>query len=947
MEPGGNHQTGALAEMSNTTSRSLPTETENTTATAPSSSNTPTTAAATTVAATAASSAEPHANNTPKSLDAETTTDKVQVSSTTQASGTDDGEWVWSNGIVANTPAADRDELRHSDAGSGDCGGSQVGAAAAAAAEHEAVSVDALESSSSGSSVNDVAANLSGSTNNSTPTTLLPTTTKTSTTTTTIERASPEQHLQEIPMESNSSTTDYKLDNNDLLSSDTDINQVSTPVLGSATDRTLNMLSTQIAGLSMSTANPDSVPSDISNSLAPVPDEPKLNDISPPTPRKDDNNNNTITSTGSNSRSPISPALLQTLPLPQPPPAPPPKDVPPKDRVYLDPASLTPGRSRSVSPTRDSSDRELPRNPRSGSSSEDDEPGDNTRSEIHNIFEQSNEKSSTPLASSGSQPPIMHPIRSSSLSNEGGKPADTTSPGQASQQIPQAAVTPTPNAAGKAREEAVQSPIVPQQQLQPPPPPPDEDLPFDFHRFLRQLRKGSADPVAKFLSSFLREFAKKQWMVHEQVKIVHDFLNFIYGKMENCDVWRDVGEVEMDNAREGMEKLVMNRLYTQAFSPEILQASPPSAGGSRRTPSDDMFPGRRGQHQEDVERDEVLAQKVRIYGWIREEHLDIGDTVRGDGGRKFLDLAVNEMVKIKNYRAPRDKVICVLNCCKVIFGLLRHSNSDESADKFIPLLIYVVLRANPEHLVSNVQYILRFRNPDKLNGEAGYYLSSLMGAIQFIENLDRSSLTITDEEFERNVEAAVAAIAERPPPSPPQLPPRRQSSYNTETVSEKGRRSTEGRSSTSSNDSSSGESDEKAAVAGLLRTIQRPLTTIGRIFSDGEPANATLSLSSNSGPALTPRGRSPSAEDSLLTAVGGRGHSGRRKPAVTAEEAAARQASAETEEARRIQRNEHETVVDILKAMFPALDKEIIADVVSMKEGRVGEAVDACLALSG
>lgn len=511
---------------------------------------------------------------------------------------------------------------------------------------------------SSSCSVNDVAANLSGSTNNPTLT-LLPTT-KTSTTT------SPEQHLQEILMESNSSPTDYKLDNNDLLSSDTDINQVSTPVLGSATDRTLNMLSTQVAGLSMSPANPDSVPSDISNSLAP---EPELKEISPPTPRKDDdnNNNNTIASSNnSSSRSPISPALLQTLPLPQPPPAPPPKDVPPKDRVYLDPAPLTPGRSRSVSPTRDSSDRELPRNPRSGSSSEDDEPGDNTRSEIHNIFEQSNEKSSTSLASSGSQPPIMHPIRSSSLSNESGNPANTTLPGQSSHQIPQPAVTPTPNVAGKAREEAIQSPLVPQQQQQPPPP--DEDLPFDFHRFLRQLRKGSADPVAKFLSSFLREFAKKQWMVHEQVKIVHDFLNFIYGKMESCDVWRDVGEVEMDNAREGMEKLVMNRLYTQTFSPEILQASPPSAGGSRRTPSDEMFPGRRGQHQEDVERDEVLAQKVRIYGWIREEHLDIGDTVRGDGGRKFLDLAVNEMVKIKNYRAPRDKVICVLNCCKVIFG---------------------------------------------------------------------------------------------------------------------------------------------------------------------------------------------------------------------------------------------------------------------------------------
>lgn len=60
-------------------------------------------------------------------------------------------------------------------------------------------------------------------------------------------------------------------------------------------------------------------------------------------------------------------------------------------------------------------------------------------------------------------------------------------------------------------------------------------------------------------------------------------------------------------------------------------------------------------------------------------------------------------------------------------GLLRNTKKgDTSADSFIPLLIFVVLQANPDHLVSNIQYILRFRNQDKLGGEAGYYLSSLV-----------------------------------------------------------------------------------------------------------------------------------------------------------------------------------------------------------------------------
>ncbi|KAI9790235.1 MAG: hypothetical protein M1816_005260 [Peltula sp. TS41687] len=297
------------------------------------------------------------------------------------------------------------------------------------------------------------------------------------------------------------------------------------------------------------------------------------------------------------------------------------------------------------------------------------------------------------------------------------------------------------------------------QRVSPPEPDPEPDLPFDFHRFLEQLRHRSADPVAKYLRSFLVEFGKKQWMVHEQVKIISDFLAFIANKMSQCEVWQGVSEAEFDNAREGMEKLVMNRLYTQTFSPAIPPPSHLITEGKGKQRNRDSGPGRRGQHQEDVERDIVLAQKVRIYQWVREEHLDLRPV--SESGRKFLNLAQQELLKINSYRAPRDKIICALNSCKVIFGFLRNAKSDQSADSFIPLLIYVVLHANPEHLVSNVQYILRFRNQEKLGGEAGYYLSSIMGVIQFIETMDRTTLTISNAEYETNVEAAVSAIAEK------------------------------------------------------------------------------------------------------------------------------------------------------------------------------------------
>ncbi|KAG6002784.1 hypothetical protein E4U21_002774 [Claviceps maximensis] len=557
--------------------------------------------------------------------------------------------------------------------------------------------------------------------------------------------------------------------------------------------------------------------------------------------------------------------------------------------------------------------------------------------------------------------------RKSSLSTEGAAAVDDEGP-----PVPpkDGAFGTPPRARTKEERRAssiLKSPASPQLSLHRPPPPepePEPTLAFDFHRFLEQLRNKKADPVARYLKSFLSEFGKKQWMVHEQVKIISDFLAFIANKMMVCEVWRDISDAEFDNAREGMEKLVMNRLYAQTFSPAIAPPMPIPGTRSRRRGADVsslVGPGRRGQHQEDVERDEVLTQKINIYGWVKLEHLDIPSF--GDSGRRFLKLAQQELLKIKSYRAPRDKIICVLNCSKVIFGLLKHNKSDSSADSFMPLLIYVVLQCNPEHLVSNVQYILRFRNQEKLGGEAGYYLSSLMGAIHFIENMDRSSLTISDDEFESNVEAAVSAIAEKHQATSP-------TSLQT-TFDEKasfaggssGRPSIDGAEGSSaprrSTSSSDGEAQDNAAISGLLRTFQKPLSTIGRIFSD-ELASTTSGAGSTSGAASprTPGRQSPQSHYQTQThSIHLTPQQKQRQPShrqqeapprhtLSAEEAAARQASAEAAEARRLQRAEHVNVVETLSGMFPDLDKDIISDVVYQKQGRVGLAVDACLALS-
>lgn len=220
-----------------------------------------------------------------------------------------------------------------------------------------------------------------------------------------------------------------------------------------------------------------------------------------------------------------------------------------------------------------------------------------------------------------------------------------------------------------------------------------------------------------------------------------------------------------------------------------------------------------------------------------------------------------------------------------------------------------------------------------------------MGAIQFIENLDRTSLTISDEEFEKKVEAAVSIIAEGhneeeilppPPPPPSSRPPTHPQ------VSEKSglsqpevvpRNSIEAEYSTPRRPTSSRDnpsflaagdgSDEHTAVGGLLRTIQRPLSSLGRMFSDdlsnpqrSETRAQPGSASQPSPPQrLSPAVFQPPENSNDITSASLESRAAERssrsyetKP--SAEDAAARQASAESAEAQRIQRAEHQDVVE-------------------------------------
>lgn len=453
---------------------------------------------------------------------------------------------------------------------------------------------------------------------------------------------------------------------------------------------------------------------------------------------------------------------------------------------------------------------------------------------------------------------------------------------------------------------------------------PEPDVSFDFHKFLQQLRMKSATPIVKYMKSFLYEFSRRHWTLNEQIRIVHNFFHFISEQMVLYEPWKSFNMKELDNAYEGVEKLIMNKLYTRTFSPCI---------------SEEVIAAGNTGHTEDLERDLLLREKIKIYGWIEEQHLEIPQT---EFNGRFFKLAQQELLMMDDYRAPRDKIICVLNCCKILFGFLRHVGSKESADNFTPVLIYVILKAKCPFLISNVNYISRFRDPGKFSGEAEYYVSSLAAAISYIENIDEKSLAITHAEFESKVEEAVALVAQENNEYPMDLKNRRVVETDSETAPQRISRDV----LAPARDFIQKNSEQ------AIRSIQRPLTTISRMIYDARDDFEGLSTQDQQ--SLKPSTVNVGTlrdEDKAQAAKGIPFNSDARLPNAASANRVRRNRIGSSKHsferaAHSMELRDRDETLQTLTSMFPNIEKDVVELIVDAKGGRVGACVDALLELS-
>ncbi|OTB20164.1 hypothetical protein K445DRAFT_17452 [Daldinia sp. EC12] len=110
--------------------------------------------------------------------------------------------------------------------------------------------------------------------------------------------------------------------------------------------------------------------------------------------------------------------------------------------------------------------------------------------------------------------------------------------------------------------------------------------------------------------------------------------------------------------------------------------------------------------------------------------------------REYLDQARKDLMLMHEKRYPLGKLNHLKAAHKSIVETLSHFHPSSSADEIMPMLIYTLITMPPEKLsvISDSNFIQRFRWEEKIEGEAAYCLTNLEAAITFLQTVDLASL---------------------------------------------------------------------------------------------------------------------------------------------------------------------------------------------------------------
>ncbi|KAH8582097.1 Vps9p RAB5 like RAB GTpase binding involved in vacuolar sorting [Cryptosporidium sp. chipmunk genotype I] len=297
-----------------------------------------------------------------------------------------------------------------------------------------------------------------------------------------------------------------------------------------------------------------------------------------------------------------------------------------------------------------------------------------------------------------------------------------------------------------------------------------------YNRFLILLKDKMCSEIVFFVAKFIQQYprldeglldliygeSRERFDLEEIINgnedigtqalanILHSFVRFCGDLLKETRVFGKVGNEEEEKIFiiEGLEKLVTTKLYNVLFDAVSFE-------------NDDA--------------DHYLFRKLKVLKtFVKLDHFDISkqyvETLQSDS--LWLDICKNELCKFIRVKSPKDKVVLIVNICKILLSYMNKINkmklesdsnsgderipSPPAADDLLPLLIFCIIQSNPTKIKAHIEFISLFRNSILLVSEDLYFFTHFYSAITFLEKLDgrQIQLNIDNAIFEEQFKSS-------------------------------------------------------------------------------------------------------------------------------------------------------------------------------------------------
>jgi len=160
----------------------------------------------------------------------------------------------------------------------------------------------------------------------------------------------------------------------------------------------------------------------------------------------------------------------------------------------------------------------------------------------------------------------------------------------------------------------------------------------------------------------------------------------------------------------------------------------------------DIFP-------KETKEDREFYEKTKCLDWVSEEQLEIKKVYFNQ-----LGFAISCIRKIDEARSVSDKINLIINAHTSINNTIKFSSGkddDSGQDEMTPIFQYIILKAHPKRMYSNISYIKCFLG-ENITDSRGFLLSQIESAASYIHDLNYEQLKISKDEYNNRFnEAAI------------------------------------------------------------------------------------------------------------------------------------------------------------------------------------------------